>query len=80
MEGAWCAAARVIRNLLGPIRATWDDQAYDTTLINVRSKPLSPVVLGCTTLQHIEKIFYLTICGCIKLDFEGAYMIKLTIY
>jgi hypothetical protein len=46
MEGAWCAAARVIRNLLGPIRATWDDQAYDTTLINVRSKPLSPVVLG----------------------------------
>jgi hypothetical protein len=79
MEGAWCAAARVIRNLLGPIRATWDDQAYDTTLINVRNR-CHQWYWGCTTLQHIEKIFYLTICGCIKLDFEGAYMIKLTIY
>jgi hypothetical protein len=37
---------------------------------------LEQIHWGCTTSQHIEKMFYFAVCGCIKLDFEGAYMVK----
>jgi hypothetical protein len=37
---------------------------------------LEQIHWGCTTSQHIEKMFYLVVCGCIKLNFEGACMVK----